>query len=96
MLLGNKVMMIGITYAAALFFVVVCVIMFIMIGLNCGYAGTEPVTSDQEDCHIQGQHENPPGDNTSSGDWLGTVQQFIIIVPSEPLVDTITETVITS
>jgi hypothetical protein len=74
----------------------VCVIKFNMIMLNFGYAGTEPVSLDQEDCHIQGQPENPSGDNLSSGDWLGTVQQFIIIVPSEPLVDTITETVITS
>jgi hypothetical protein len=67
-----------------------------MIMLNSDYAGAEPASSDQEDCRIQGHPENPSGDNLSSGDWLGTVQQFIIIVPSDPLVDTITETVITS
>lgn len=67
-----------------------------MIMLNSDYTGTEPTSLDQEDSHIEEHHENPSGDSLSSGDWLGTVQQFIIIVPSDPLVDTITETVITS
>jgi hypothetical protein len=61
-----------------------------MIMQNSDYAGTEPTSLDQEDSHIEEHTENP------SGDWFGTVQQFIIIVPNDPLVDTITETVITS
>lgn len=70
--------------------------MFNMIMLNSDYAGTEPMSLDQEDSRIEEHHENPSGESLSSGDWLGTVQQFIIIVPNDPLVDTITETVITS
>lgn len=60
------------------------------------HLGTQPASSDQEDCSIQAHSENLSSDNLPSGDWLGTVQQFIIIVPSDPLVDNITETVITS
>ena len=63
---------------------------------NCDCTGTQPASSDQEDCSIQAHSENLSSDNLPSGDWLGTVQQFIIIVPSDPLVDNITETVITS
>lgn len=63
---------------------------------NCDCTGTRPASSDQEDCSVQGHSENLSSDNLPSGDWLGTVQQFIIIVPSDPLVDNITETVITS
>jgi len=63
---------------------------------TCDCTGTRPASSDQEDCNVQEHSENLSSDNLPSGDWLGTVQQFIIIVPSDPLVDNITETVITS
>ncbi|PSN55117.1 hypothetical protein C0J52_01909 [Blattella germanica] len=39
------------------------------------------------------QHED---ENLHEGEWLGAVQQFIIIVPSDPLEDSVTETVVTS
>jgi hypothetical protein len=68
----------------------------IVIMLNYDCAGTQCLSTDQENCSIQSHPENLSGDSVPSGDWLGTVQQFIIIVPSDPLVDTITETVITS
>ncbi|XP_069703199.1 uncharacterized protein [Periplaneta americana] len=48
-----------------------------------------------QDCSIQEETQHTD-ETLPSNDWLGTVQQFIIIVPIDPLVDTITETVITS